>query len=134
VVGRRIVRGHGAPVLRYRPEMRRACRRPFRTSLLSVASLAALTVGLTSCFTTTADFRNDAETFIEENDELRDVLFPGSDTAFETATCVEPRNQDEGTTFPCTAIDTEGATWEFEIVITGSTEYDVNVARRPSGS
>jgi hypothetical protein len=71
--------------------MRRTCRRPFQTSLLSVASLAALTMGLTSCFTTTADFRNDAETFIEENDELRDVLFPGSDTAFETATCVEPQ-------------------------------------------
>jgi hypothetical protein len=76
--------------------MRRACRRPFRTSLLSVASLAVLTMGLTSCFTTTADFRNDAETFIEENDELRDVLFPGSDTAFETATCVEPRIRTRG--------------------------------------
>jgi hypothetical protein len=119
-------------MLRYRPEMRRARRRPLRTPLLSVASLAVLTMGLAGCFTTTADFRNDAETFIEENDELREALFSGSDTAFETATCVEPGNQDEGTTFPCTAIDSEGATWEFEIVITGSTEYEVNVARQPS--
>jgi hypothetical protein len=114
--------------------MRRARRRPFRTPLSSAASLAGLTMGLTGCFTTAADFRNDAETFIEENDELREALFADSDTAFETATCVEPENQDEGTTFPCTAIDTDGATWEFEIVITGSTEYEVNVARRPSGS
>lgn len=109
-------------------------RRPFDTPLVGVASLAVLTVGLAGCFTTTADFRNDAETFIEKDDDLREALFSGSDTAFETATCVEPVNQDEGTTFPCTAIDTAGETWEFEIVITGSSEYEVNVARRPSGS
>lgn len=109
-------------------------RRPFDTPLVGVASLAVLTVGLAGCFTTTADFRSDAETFIEKDDDLREALFSGSDTAFETATCVEPVNQDEGTTFPCTAIDTAGETWEFEIVITGSSEYEVNVARRPSGS
>jgi hypothetical protein len=109
-------------------------RRPFTSPLVGVASLAALTVGLAGCFTTAADFRNDAENFIEENDDLREALFSGSDTAFETATCVEPENQDEGTTFPCTAIDTAGATWEFEIEITGSSEYEVNVARRPAGS
>jgi hypothetical protein len=102
--------------------------------MLGIALLATLSVGLTSCFTTAADFRNDAETFIEENDELREALFSGSDTAFETATCAEPTNQDEGTTFPCTAIDSMGDTWEFEIVITGSSEYEVNVARRPVGS
>jgi hypothetical protein len=121
-------------MLRYRPEMRRSRRRPFDPPLVGVASLAVLTVGLAGCFTTAADFRNDAETFIEENDELREALFSGSDTSFETATCVEPENQDEGTTFPCTAIDSTGATWEFEIVITGSSEYEVNVARRPAGS
>ena len=102
--------------------------------MLGTASLVVLAGALAGCFTTTVDFRNDAETFIEENNDLRDALFAGSDTAFRTATCVEPENQDEGTTFPCTAIDTAGATWEFEIVITGSTEYEVNVARRPAGS
>ena len=109
-------------------------RRPFHTPLSAAASLAVLAGTLAGCFTTAADFRNDAETFIEENDELREALFSGSDTAFETATCVEPENQDEGTTFPCTAIDTTGATWEFEIVITGSSEYEVNVARWPADS
>jgi hypothetical protein len=100
VVGRRIVRGHAAPVLRYRPGCVVPAAAPFRTPLLRVASLAVLTMGLTSCFTTTADFRNDAETFIEENDELRDVLFPGSDTAFETATCVEPEESGRGDDVP----------------------------------
>lgn len=86
---------------------------------------------LSGCFTTTADFRTDAETFIVENAELRDALFPETDATISTATCAEPADQDEGTTFPCTAIDSNGATWEFEIVISGSTEYEVNVARRP---
>ena len=90
-----------------------------------------LSGSLVGCFTTAADFQNDAEDFIEQNDELRAALFPDSDAALTTATCAEPPNQDEGTTFPCTATDTTGATWEFEIVITGSSEYEVNVARRP---
>jgi hypothetical protein len=95
------------------------------------AVLAVGVVGLTGCFTTAADFQSDAENFIEQNDELRAALFPDSDDRFTTAACAEPANRDEGTTFACTATDTTGATWEFEIVITGSSEYEVNVARRP---
>jgi hypothetical protein len=114
--------------------MRRRRLRPSGPTAWAAASLIILAVGLTGCFTTTADFRNDAETFIEDNDELRAALFGQSATTFDTATCVEPENQDEGTTFPCSATDTTGATWEFEIVITGSTEYEVNVSRRPADS
>ena len=101
---------------------------------LVAAALAAGAVGLGGCFTTTADFRADAETFIVENDGLRDAVFLDSESAFVEATCTEPANQDEGTTFPCTATDSNGEVWEFEIVITGSNEYEVNVARRPAGS
>ena len=100
----------------------------------SAAAIGALTAGLAGCFTTAADFRTDAETFIEDDDELRVALFPDSADRFTTATCAEPENQDEGTTFSCTATDTTGASWEFEIVITGSSRYDVNVTRRPVGS
>jgi len=103
-------------------------------SLVSAAALVALTGVAAGCFTTAADFRNDAEEFIEQNDELRSALFPDTDDNITSATCAEPPNQDEGTTFPCTATDTTGAEWEFEIVITGSSEYEVNVARRPAGS
>ena len=103
-------------------------------SLVSAAALVALTGVAAGCFTTAADFRNDAEEFIEQNDELRAALFPDTDDNITSATCAEPPNQDEGTTFPCTATDTTGAEWEFEIVITGSSEYEVNVARRPAGS
>ncbi|MGI9644486.1 MAG: hypothetical protein ACR2O6_04170 [Ilumatobacteraceae bacterium] len=90
-----------------------------------VAACSALL--LAGCFTTTADFKNDAENFILETEELVD----GLGTTFASATCQEPDNQDVGTTFPCTAIDDEGRSWEFEIEITGSNEYAVNVSRFP---
>jgi len=96
--------------------------------------MAVSSIGLSGCFTTAADFRADAETFIVENDGLRDATFPDSDVTFVTATCSEPEDQDEGTRFPCTAVDSGGGTWEFEIVITGSSGYDVKVTRRPLGS
>lgn len=98
------------------------------------AAFVLLAAGLTGCFTTAADFRDDAEAFIADDDELRAALFPDSDTGFATVTCVDPANQDVGTTFPCTATDDNGGVWEFEIVITGSSEYDVEVARRPVDS
>jgi hypothetical protein len=96
-------------------------------------ALIALTIGLSGCFTTAADFQNDAETFILEDDELRETLLAEADARFVTATCDEPANQDEGTTFACTATDSGGETWEFEIEITSSSEYEVNLSRGPVG-
>ena len=101
---------------------------------MATAALAVAAVGLSGCFTTTADFQTDAEDFIIENSGLRDAAFDDAESTFVEATCAEPPNQDEGTRFPCTATDSNGGVWEFEIVITGSSEYEVNVARRPAGS
>lgn len=101
--------------------------------LPAAAGLAALATAITGCFTTAADFRADAETFIEEDVGLRDATFPDSDATFVTALCSEPANQDEGTTFPCTAVDSVGDNWEFEIVITSSSAYEVDITRRPTG-
>jgi len=100
----------------------------------AITAAAVSSIGLSGCFTTAADFRADAETFIVEDDEYRDATFLDPDATFVTATCREPENQDEGTRFPCTAVDSGGDTWEFEIVITGSSGYDVNITRRPPGS
>ncbi len=114
--------------------MRSRGRRRARRSATTATACAVIAATLAGCFTTTADFGDDAETFIEEDQELRDALFPDAPTTFVTATCLDPENQDEGTTFACTATDSGDATWEFEIVITGSSEYEVNVARRPPDS
>jgi hypothetical protein len=102
----------------------------------SIAAVTTMVLGvmLSACFTTAADFGADAETFITEDDELRAALFPDSDATFVDATCTEPTNRDAGSTFPCTATDSNGETWEFEIVITGSSEYEVNLARAPDGA
>ena len=100
----------------------------------AIAAMAVSAFGLSGCFTTSADFRTDAETFIVEDVGLREATFPDADATFVTATCAEPENQDEGTRFPCKAVDSSGDTWEFEIVITGSSGYDVNITRRPLGS
>lgn len=106
--------------------------RATRPTLALGLLLGAGAIGLTGCFTTAADFGNDAETFIVENEELRAALFAETDTSFVRATCVDPKNQDVGTTFACTATDSDDDVWEFEIVITGSTEYEVNVSRFPN--
>ncbi len=99
----------------------------------AIAAAAVSSIGLSGCFTTAADFRVEAQEFIVEDDGVRDAAFPDSDATFATATCSEPDDQNEGTTFPCTAIDSAGDTWEFEVVITGSAAYDVKIARRPAG-
>jgi hypothetical protein len=94
----------------------------------TVATLSLAAVALTGCFTSTADFRRDAETFILENQGLANAV----ETTFATAECDEPRSQDIGTAFACSAVDEDGRTWTFEIEITSSTEYEVNVARFPT--
>jgi len=115
--------------------MRRRPRRPAGRATIALLALAA--TGLSGCFTTSADFSNDAEEFIVENEGLRDALRDGGrlapDATFDTATCTDPENQDVGTTFPCTATDSTGAVWEFEIVITDDNEYEVNLSRAPDG-
>jgi hypothetical protein len=117
-----------------RPRRRRS--RGLRAATIGTFILVA--TGLAGCFTTTADFTNDAETFIETDEGLRDTLRAegrlDADASFATATCAEPANQDVDTTFACTATDTTGAVWDFEIVITGSNEYEVNLSRAPDGS
>lgn len=105
---------------------------PSRPPHLAVVPLTVmLAAGLTGCFTTSADFGDDAESYLLENETLRDTLFPDTDTTFTTATCDDPADQDVDTTFMCTATDSDGGAWEFEMVITGSSAYEVNVSRFP---
>ena len=83
---------------------------------------------LSGCFTSTADFQNDAEKFILEDEGLAEAV----ETTFATVECQQPADQNSGTTFTCEAVDAEGDTWEFEIVILESNEYEVNVSRFPA--
>ncbi len=82
---------------------------------------------LAGCFTTSGDFKKDAQDFILGNQGLRDA----TGATFTTATCQEPERRDIGTTFACTAVDDQARSWEFSVEITGSNEYTVNVSRFP---
>lgn len=102
--------------------------RRMRSVPATIAAGVLAACALAGCFTAAADFQADAETFILENEELADAL----ETTFADATCAEPQSQAVGSTFDCDAVDAEGRPWEFQIVITATNEYEVNVSRRPS--
>jgi hypothetical protein len=90
-----------------------------------LSTLGAL--GLSGCFTTTADFREEAETFILEDESVSD----GLGVALVTATCDEPADQEVGTVFDCTAIDENGDEWGFEVEIAESDDIELSVSERP---
>ena len=96
-----------------------------RTLGRGVAALAASVV-LAGCFTSTADFASDAESFIA------DTVAEQLEVEFIEVACDEPEAQDVGTRFTCTATDADGGTWVFDNVITDDNEFTVNVDRRPS--
>lgn len=100
--------------------------RPTRMATRFGLVVAAL-VAVAGCFTSTADFREEAETFI-----AGEVTIPDEpDVSFESVTCEEPARQDPGTVFGCTAIDNEGATWTFDVTIEEDNRILVSVDERP---
>jgi len=102
-------------------------RSAMRRHLLYSPVVVAASVLMSGCFTSTADFQNDAEDFILENEGLATAV----ETTFVSADCEEPIDQNAGTTFTCSATDSDDNTWEFEIKILESNEYEVNVSRFP---
>ncbi len=93
--------------------------------VLRLVSVALAGVSLAGCFTSTADFKSDAETFIV------DQVAPQVDTTFSSVNCDEPLDQAVGTRFGCQAIDATGGVWEFDNVIDAEGEFTVNISRRP---
>jgi hypothetical protein len=93
--------------------------------LLRLALVASSTVGLAGCFTSTADFKSDAETFIV------DQVAPHVETTFTSVNCDEPLDQTVGTRFACQAVDADGGVWEFDNLIDADGEFTVNISRRP---
>ncbi len=89
--------------------------------------LSALVIAVAGCFTSTADYRDEAETFIVEG-----VSIPGEpDLSFPSAVCEEPARQDPGTVFGCTATDNQGGTWTFDVTIEEDNRIRVSVDDRP---
>jgi hypothetical protein len=101
-----------------------------RHNILTPSVVLAAALALSGCFTSTADFQNEAEKFILEDEGLAEAV----ETTFSTADCEEPVDQNVETTFTCVAVDSEGDEWEFEIVILDSNEIEVYVSRFPTPS
>ncbi len=89
------------------------------------SAVCATVTALTGCFTSTADFRSDAETFITER------VAPEVGAEFTRVNCDEPLDQQIGTRFACQAIDADAGVWEFDNVIDAEGEFTVNIAQRP---
>jgi hypothetical protein len=81
--------------------------------------------GLTSCFDTTINYQRDAEAYID--DTVAEVL----GVSFSQVECERPIDQNVGTRFECTALDTANGTWVFDNEIIAENEFEVNVFSRP---
>ena len=90
-----------------------------------LTAAAGMAISLTGCFTTTADFKQDAENYISSE------VSTAVGATFQAVTCEEPASQAVGTRFTCSAIDDNGGVWEFDNLIDAENEFTVNVSRRP---
>lgn len=120
-----------APSIQHHPTRRRVARHRVarrRGAGRGRAPLTAFALGalaLSGCFTSTADFKSDAEAFITER------VAPEVGATFTNVNCVAPLDQQVGTRFDCSAVDTDGGVWEFDNVIDVENEFTVNISRRP---
>jgi hypothetical protein len=103
---------------------------PSPTAIVPAAIAAVMAaLALSGCFTTTADYRQKAETFIVEDEGVADEL----GVTLVSATCEEPADQEVGTTFACTAVDAAGGSWGFDVEIAESNRIALSVSEQPSG-
>ena len=96
---------------------------PCRVS--NLLGLFVASVMMTGCFTSTADFKSDADAFIA------DKVGAELNVAFESVNCDSPLDQGVGTQFACTAITVDGGVYEFDNVIEKPGKFTINIARRP---
>ncbi len=96
-----------------------------RRRIFRLAGVACSAVCLAGCFTSAADFKSEAETYIA------DQVAAAVETAFTSVNCDAPIDQNVGTRFACQAIDDAGGIWEFDTVIDVEGEFTVNISRRP---
>jgi hypothetical protein len=96
---------------------------PRRASAL--LGLFVASIMLAGCFTSTADFKSDAEAFIAGK------VAAELDVVFESVNCEAPLDQAVGTNFACTAISEDGGLYEFDNVIDEPGKFTVNISRRP---
>ena len=91
-----------------------------RRHVLFLAALAAA-AALSAC-TGQESFPEAAERFIQDDDA---ELAQATGLTYEDATCTDPDNEDVGTEFTCTAVGSDGVTYNFVGRITGRQTFEV---------
>ncbi|CAN5620699.1 hypothetical protein BH10ACT2_BH10ACT2_09670 [soil metagenome] len=90
--------------------------------------IAAASTGiflLAACSNDGKDFKENAESFIESS-KVEDQ----AGTTFTEASCTEPAKIETGQDFTCTAVDADGATWDFNLKVTGDNSYEITDGQR----
>ena len=112
---------------------RRQCSPPDRFGSLGRSTKRATGIGgaflvfaafVSACGTDAADFRSSAERFIEG-----ERMSSESGTTFTDAVCQEPTTTAVGTMFHCSAIDTEGVEWSFDVSIVDDSNFQITGRR-----
>lgn len=83
---------------------------------LSVVGLMVLA----GCSTSTGDFKDEAEKFLESKDLAEEAGY-----TFRDARCETPASTSVGTQFACGATDNDGDDWTFIVEISGDREITV---------
>ena len=85
--------------------------------------IAAASTGiflLAACSNDGTDFKENAEAFIQSTE-----VETQAGTTFTDAACVEPSKIAAGETFTCTAVDADGATWDFNLTVKSENSYEI---------
>ncbi len=75
---------------------------------------------LAACSNDTKDFKANAEAFIESTE-----VETKAGTTFTGASCTEPAKVEASQTFTCTAVDADGATWDFNLTVKSANSYEI---------
>ena len=97
-----------------------------RRHLVLLAALAPAP-GLSACVGQES-FPDAAEGFIQDDDG---ELAQATGRTYEDATCTDPANKDVGTEFTCTAVGSDGVTYNFVGRITGRQTFEVGEGSPP---
>jgi len=88
-----------------------------RTARFPLTFTAVGLLVLAGCSTTTGDFKDEAEKFLESTDLAEEAGY-----TFRNARCEKPASTSVGTQFACGATDNDGDDWTFIAEITGTRE------------
>ncbi len=83
-----------------------------------MATVVAVVAG---CGPETNDFKREAERLIESDNASRLPM------DYDAASCEPPTSMETGTTFSCSAVGTDGASYSFETKITGGRKFVVTL-------